>query len=211
MPHAISARPPLSLPWRLLLLALLWSVIAGRDPLSWMIGLPTVVGAALMSWRLDRTLADGAGQPLADTSPGAELTLDPDRAAAPRSGSRLSLPGLLRFLPFFVGQSVLGGVDVATRVMRPRVRVAPGLQIFPMRLRDPVAQIAFLNSISLLPGTLSADLHGCVITVHALDSSLDVAAQLRRLEHRVADLFGERLGETPDRDPSPPEEAVTDG
>lgn len=223
MTDAISARPRLSLPWRLLLLALLWLVIAGRDPLSWMIGVPSVIAAAWLSGRLPSILAGGAYQPArlaAAASGGPKVT------AAGRAG-RWSLLGLLRFLPFFVGQSVLGGMDVAARVMRPRVRVTPGLLTYTMRLRDPIAQIAFLNSISLLPGTLSADLNGREITVHALERTIDVAAHLRRLEDRVAALFGERPDERPDGRPdersgaamaatgapgrSRPEEIVTDG
>ena len=45
------------------------------------------------------------------------------------------------------------------------------------------------NVVSLLPGTLSADIDGDGLVVHALDGRLPVTEQLAVLESRVADLF----------------------
>jgi multicomponent Na+:H+ antiporter subunit E len=62
-----------------------------------------------------------------------------------------------------------------------------------VRLQRPDARVFFVDGISLLPGTLSADLRDGVLLVHALDTKDAVSASLRRLEERVADLFGEQL------------------
>ncbi len=153
--------------WIFVTLALIWLVIAGLDPSSWIIGLPTLVFA---TWSI--------------------LTLTRDYLPADRRGLRLR--GLLRFAPFFVRESVRGGIDVAVRVMRPRLRIDPGFQYYDVRLADPIAQVVFLDSISLLPGTLSADFIDGRIKVHALDTSKDLAPSLQRLERLVAALFGEQ-------------------
>jgi multicomponent Na+:H+ antiporter subunit E len=141
-------------------------VIAGDDPSSWIIGVPTIVLAIWVSLKL-RGNVEGA--------------------------SALRFRGWLRFIPFFLIESFRGGLDVASRVLRPRVDISPGFQSYRPRLANPAARVLFLDSISLLPGTLSADLRDGVITVHALDARVDLAPELARLERAVGRLFGEHL------------------
>jgi hypothetical protein len=50
--------------------------------------------------------------------------------------------------------------------------------------------------VSLLPGTLSADLCTDYVTVHSLDDSVAVHKQLAALEVLVADLFGMELSQS---------------
>jgi multicomponent Na+:H+ antiporter subunit E len=159
----LPARPGREIAGRLLLFSAVWMLLAGTDPLSWLVGVPAVIAA---SW---------ASQRLAQRARG------------------LSLSGLLRFVPYFVVESVRGGLDVARRVLRPRMRISPGVQTYRSRLDDRAARVFFAGSISLLPGTLSADLRGHVVHVHALDADGDLAPELERLERRVADLFAQPL------------------
>jgi multicomponent Na+:H+ antiporter subunit E len=49
------------------------------------------------------------------------------------------------------------------------------------------------NTVSLLPGTLSAELDEHCLRVHVLDQTGAFALELSVLEERVADLFGLRL------------------
>lgn len=150
---------------RLTVFAALWVVIAGSDPSSWIIGLPTVLFATWSSFRLSLDQPGGLG---------------------------LKLPGLLRFLPYFAVESVRGGLDVAARVLHPRVNIDPVFVRYEPRLLHPIARVVFLDSVSLLPGTLSADLRDGVIEVHALDSGPELKSGLLRLERLVGRMFGER-------------------
>jgi multicomponent Na+:H+ antiporter subunit E len=113
----------------------------------------------------------------------------------------LSPGGSLRFLPFFVIESFRGGIDVARRVLGPRLDVEPGLIDYRLRLTLQPARVFFTNLVSLLPGTLSADLAGASVRIHVLDRRVDAVAELERLEQRVAALFREPLrdrgGEVP--------------
>ncbi|MCK7582815.1 MAG: Na+/H+ antiporter subunit E [Chromatiales bacterium] len=151
---------------RLVLFAGAWLVIAGTDPTSWIIGAPSVIAATWASLRLSR-----------------------HAGGAPR------LLAALVFVPFFLWQSLKGAFDVAWRVMRPRMRIAPGIHTYRLRLTNASARVVLLDTLSLLPGTLSADLRGDLLTVHALDASdgalLD--ADIAQLERRIGALFGERL------------------
>ncbi|MBK1645740.1 hypothetical protein CKO25_13985 [Thiocapsa imhoffii] len=144
----------------------LWFVFNGLDPQSLMIGIPTVIAATIMSMRL-----------------------------SPPRKRTLSVIGSIRFAPYFLWESLLGAIDVAARVLWPRMAVNPGFHSYRTRLRNPSARLVFIDSISLLPGTLSADLRGDVVEVHALDREADLDLSLSGLERQVAILFNESLEE----------------
>jgi len=103
---------------------------------------------------------------------------------------RLRPVGLISFLPFFVDQSVRGGVDVARRAMAPGLPVSPGFIDYRVGLPEGPSMAFFVNCISLLPGTFSAQLEGRVIRVHLLARSGEVVERLDALEKKVAGLFG---------------------
>jgi multicomponent Na+:H+ antiporter subunit E len=103
---------------------------------------------------------------------------------------RWRLGGLVRFIPFFLWQSSRGGVDVARRALHPRLPILPGEFLYALRLPDGAARTFFTAALSLLPGTLSLELRDDEILIHTLDQRLRAPELLRRLEDRVADLFG---------------------
>lgn len=111
----------------------------------------------------------------------------------PRSFSAWVLRGgaLLRFVAFFLFHSLLGGVDVARRALSPSMPLTIHEADFPTRLQGDGARTLFVAVISLLPGTLACGIRGRRVAVHSLGG--DPAEQLRRLEGRVAALFGQSL------------------
>ena len=104
--------------------------------------------------------------------------------------TRLSLPGLARFVPYFAWNSLRGGIDVASRAVHPQMPIEPALLRYEMRLDDAVARVVMANAVTLLPGTLSADLRGQTLLVHVLNAGGPFPEAFERLEQRVADLFG---------------------
>ena len=96
----------------------------------------------------------------------------------------------LRFVPFFLIRSLLGGVDVAWRAFHPAKPIAPDLIEYLIRLPPGLPQVFMANTISLLPGSLSAALDRGVLKVHVLDSRSDFLAELETMEQRVARMFG---------------------
>ena len=93
------------------------------------------------------------------------------------------------FVPFFLWHSLKGGVDVAWRAFHPRLPITPELIEYPLRLPPGLPRIILVNTVSLLPGTLSAELGGQVLKVHVLDSLGDFLAELEALEQRVGCMF----------------------
>jgi multicomponent Na+:H+ antiporter subunit E len=107
---------------------------------------------------------------------------------------RLRPLALMRFLPLFFWRSLVGAWDVALRALRPGRPLRPGLADYEMSLHDGLARVFFANTVSLLPGTLSADIQGSTLRVHMLDDSPGARAGLQTLESAVAGLFTSEPG-----------------
>lgn len=99
----------------------------------------------------------------------------------------------LGFVPFFLMRSLRGGADVAWRAFHPSMPISPNLIEYRTQLPPGLPQVFMANTISLLPGTLSAELDRGVIKVHVLDGRSDFLAELKAVEQRVARLFGTSL------------------
>lgn len=102
----------------------------------------------------------------------------------------LSPTGVARFVPFFVWQSLRGGADVAWRAFHPRMPITPGLIEYPLRLAPGLPRVFLVNTVSLLPGTLSAELSEDYLKVHVLDKQKNVVSELMVVEQAVARMFG---------------------
>jgi len=149
---------------RMTLLASLWWIIVQGRADAWLIGLPAVALATMASVSLS-----GQGLP------------------------RVSFAGLLGFFAVFLRESVSGGIDVARRTLAPKLDIQPGFRRYRVHLSDTPGRVLLVNCISLLPGTLAADLDGDEVELHMLDSRVDPEPELLRLEQAIASLFGLRL------------------
>jgi multicomponent Na+:H+ antiporter subunit E len=116
-----------------------------------------------------------------------------------RSGARLHPAGLVAFVPFFLDQSFRGGFDVARRALSPSLPVAPAFLDYRTRLPEGPTQVFFVNCVSLLPGTFSARFQEGELRVHLLTDDGSGPERLKRLEEKVAGLFGVGL-ELPPRE-----------
>ena len=108
---------------------------------------------------------------------------------APAVSWRLSPAGTAAFVGWFALRAVAGGGDVAMRAFRPCLSVAPGYRHYPLTLPDGAPRLVMANAITLLPGTLTAELRDDHLVVHMLDTRADLVAELGALERRVRALF----------------------
>ena len=90
----------------------------------------------------------------------------------------------------FLSSSIIAGVDVARRALKPRLDLRPGFVAVPVSLPPGAARDAFLVYQSLQPGTSPTSAEGDVLQIHCLDTSQPVAASI------VADeaLFKKAIG-----------------
>jgi multicomponent Na+:H+ antiporter subunit E len=145
-------------------MTVLWWVLTGGHTASWIVGIPVVV------------LATGASLGFQSH----ELW-------------KWRLAGLARFFPVFVWQSLRAGFQVAILAFHPRCPLAPGLLTYHLRLPVGPSRIFFMNTMSLSPGSVSADLKGDRLIIHVLDEQFLDREEWQSLESLVADLFGVQL------------------
>jgi len=145
---------------RAALLAMVWWIISGGAVNSWSVGFPLILIAAHLGVSLSHP------------------------------GQRLHLLPLLSFIPFFLCESVRGGIDVARRAYSPSLPLTPAVLNYPLRLPVGAAQVFFANTVSLLPGTLSTGLEGYTLRIHVLDNTTPVISELKTLELKIAAIFG---------------------
>lgn len=99
---------------------------------------------------------------------------------------------LFRFTRYFLWSSFAGGLDVAWRALQPRLTIHPTWLRYRLSLPPGQPRTLMVSMLSLLPGTLSAELQDDdILLVHALDGSDEQAtrASVARLEQELAWFF----------------------
>jgi len=147
-------------------LALLWLLLSGHYvPLLLVLGALSVALCVLIVLRMD--LIDHEGVPI-------HLT-----------------PSALRYWPWLLVEIVKSNIDVAWRVVSPGLDISPTLFETRCSQHSDLGQVIYANSITLTPGTVSADLDSGVIVVHALTEAGATAVLGGEMDRRVTEL--ERL------------------
>lgn len=112
------------------------------------------------------------------------------RLLPPASMPNISLAGLLVFLGYFIGQSLLGGFQVARLALQTRPLLRPALLELPLTLPAGLPRLLFTATLGLMPGTLGVRLGEDSLHVHVLDRDLPVARKADILAGRIARIFG---------------------
>jgi multicomponent Na+:H+ antiporter subunit E len=71
---------------------------------------------------------------------------------------------------------VKANLDVARRIVDPRLPIKPGIVIVKTGLRQDIAKMILANSITLTPGTFTLDIIGDQLLVHWIDVSVENTA-----------------------------------
>ncbi len=161
-----SGRLPSAAGWvgRLLTVALLWVILTEGELKNLVLAGAVVV------------LVTVAG---ARTIPPGSMTIDPR--------------GLVRFVLYFLRQSVHAGIDVARRAFREPAVPRAGVVEYTPALPPGIPRHLFVAAIGLFPGSIAVSVRGDVVRVHVLDRAADLDDQLGRLERHIADLCGVAL------------------
>jgi multicomponent Na+:H+ antiporter subunit E len=152
--------------------------------------LPALLLAALLWWVLYE--GELGGPVIAAVAIGAatvaSLLLLPVRAW------KVSLPALVRFVPFFLLESGRGSVDVARRAFAPHIMLKPGFIERVVTLEAGAPRLFFAGVIGLFPGTLSVELiepeeGPARLRVHVLDLDASPDEKLSELEQKIGPIF----------------------
>lgn len=73
------------------------------------------------------------------------------------------------YIPVFIWALLLANIDVARRVLSPKIPLNPGFVKVNTELKGDFAKLTLANSITLTPGTLSVDIKDDELFIHTVD------------------------------------------
>ena len=148
----------------LLAIWLLWS--GHYTPLLLSLGVGSCAFVAWVAWRMG--LVDREGVPI-------EI-----------------VPRMLLYLPYLALEIVKANLDVARRIVSPRMPIDPRVFRTTASQKTDLGRTIYANSITLTPGTVSIDIEGDEITVHALTGSAQAGVENDEMNRRVVRVEGRR-------------------
>lgn len=106
-----------------------------------------------------------------------------------------AIPYILAYVAVFTKEVVVANLDVAYRVLRPRMQLEPQVIFVPLRVETPLGITTIANSISITPGTVTLD-HDPdenALYVHIIDGSHpdDIVEPIRTWERYALVIFDE--------------------
>jgi multicomponent Na+:H+ antiporter subunit E len=103
---------------------------------------------------------------------------------------------LAEYLPKFIWECFKANIDVAYRVMHPKLPIKPGIVKVKTKLKSDTALTFLANSITLTPGTLCVDIDrkNSILYIHWIDvTAQDVEPATKevveRFEHILQKIF----------------------
>ena len=92
---------------------------------------------------------------------------------------------LLTYLPVFFKNLMLANIDVAGRVLNPKLPINPGIVKVNTSLTAPYQRLILANSITLTPGTVTLETEDQAMYIHWID------VQTTNVEHAGNTIKGE--------------------
>ena len=111
------------------------------------------------------------------------------------SGHALFVPkfrlwlGILLYLPWLFYKIIQSSVQLTKIILHPSLPIAPQLISVETKLRHHAAVVLLGNSITLTPGTITAEVDRNKLIIHALDKALAEDITSKQIESKIADIF----------------------
>lgn len=96
----------------------------------------------------------------------------------------------LRYLPWLALEVIKANLDVARRILSPRMDISPRMFRLKASQRTDLGKVIYANSITLTPGTVTVDVSGDEFLVHALTREAADALAGGEMDRRVLELEG---------------------
>jgi multicomponent Na+:H+ antiporter subunit E len=96
----------------------------------------------------------------------------------------LSIKMVLFFLVYIIvlfWEIIKANLDVAYRIIHPRMPIKPGIVVIKTSLKSDIAKLILANSITLTPGTFTLDIIGDELLIHWINvktENIDEATSL---------------------------------
>jgi multicomponent Na+:H+ antiporter subunit E len=96
-----------------------------------------------------------------------------------------------KYIPWLLYQIVLSNIHVAYLVLSPGMPIDPKIIRYKTRLKSDLSLVTFANSITLTPGTITADISEGEYYVHILSQKFADDLMTGEMEDKVAYIFDE--------------------
>lgn len=93
------------------------------------------------------------------------------------------------YLFYLAYEIVLANIDVAYRVLHPKMPIDPRIVEFKGRLKSDIGQTVFANSITLTPGTITVDIKDGIFHIHALSEESAEGLLKGKMENKLLEIF----------------------
>ena len=95
----------------------------------------------------------------------------------------LGIRPFILYAPWLLKEIAISNLDVARRIVDPKLPIQSNFFRVTASQREDLGRVIYANSITLTPGTVSVDMHGDQISVHALSyegTEEDLAGEMNR-------------------------------
>ena len=96
---------------------------------------------------------------------------------------------ILLYLPWLFYKIVQSSLQLTKLILHPALPIAPQLISVETKLRHHAAVVLLGNSITLTPGTITAEVDRNKLIVHAMDKALAEDITSKQIESKIADIF----------------------
>lgn len=96
---------------------------------------------------------------------------------------------VLLYLPWLLYKIFQSSVHLSKLILHPALPIEPHLISVESKLRHHAAVVLFGNSITLTPGTITAEVYRNKLIVHAMDKVSGSDVESKEMESRIADIF----------------------
>lgn len=100
----------------------------------------------------------------------------------------------LRYMMDLAVEVVKSNITVALIVLNPSLPISPGFIVLRTRLKTRFGRVAYANSITLTPGTLTVELEGDRLIIHALTADSAEGVSHWVMEEEMLRLEGRKYG-----------------
>lgn len=126
------------------------------------------------------------------------ITLLFNTSLIPLSGIKFSFKSVLYVIPFsfvFFAELLKSNIDVAFRVIQPRLPINPGIVKVRTNLKSSLGRLVLAHAITLTPGTLTVETIGDHFYIHWINvSTADMETStdkiVRKFERYLEVIFG---------------------
>ena len=93
------------------------------------------------------------------------------------------------YLPWLFYKIIQSSLHLSKLILHPSLPISPRLISVDSKLRHHAAVVLFGNSITLTPGTITAEVDGNKLIVHSMDKALSDDLESKQMESKIAEIF----------------------